>query len=115
SRGTLTEFPPATVQIGSGTFPSAGGGYLRILPFWYTQWSLRRLAHDDGRAIVVYFHPWELDPDQPRIQARMKSRFRHYTNLQEMEPRLRRLMRAYPFQTFHDLVSAGLTSHQHIP
>jgi polysaccharide deacetylase family protein (PEP-CTERM system associated) len=109
SRGALTEFPPATVQIGGGTFPSAGGGYLRILPFWYTQWSLRRLARDDGRAVVVYLHPWELDPEQPRIRAGMKSRFRHYTNLKEMEPRLRRLLSEYRFQTFHSLMAAELT------
>ncbi len=108
--GALMEFPPATVQIGRGTFPSAGGGYLRILPFWYTQWSMRRLAHDDGRAVVVYFHPWELDPEQPRIQARLKSRFRHYTNLASMEPRLRRLMSAHSFQPFRTLVEAGLPS-----
>jgi polysaccharide deacetylase family protein (PEP-CTERM system associated) len=107
--GELTEFPPATVRLFGNTLPSAGGGYLRILPYQFTEWALRRLARDDGQVIVVYFHPWELDPEQPRIASRFKSRFRHYTNLTEMEPRLRRLMREHPFQPFRDLVTAPLT------
>lgn len=106
--GALTEFPPATVRIWGSTFPAAGGGYLRILPFRYTEWALRCLAQDDGQAIVVYFHPWELDPEQPRIAAGLKSRFRHYTNLGTMEPRLRRLLSEHPFQPFRDLMAAGV-------
>lgn len=111
-KGMLTEFPPATVQLWGHTLPSAGGGYLRILPFLYTRWAIRRLARDDGRAIVVYFHPWELDPEQPRIPARAKSRFRHYTNLRAMEPRLRRLLGSHPFEPFRALLDQGpFSSH----
>lgn len=110
--GELTEFPPATVRICGSTFPLAGGGYLRILPFRYTEWALRRLAQDDGQAIVVYFHPWELDPEQPRIRARLKSRFRHYTNLATMEPRLRQLLSEHSFQPFRELVAVGVKKAQ---
>jgi polysaccharide deacetylase family protein (PEP-CTERM system associated) len=100
----LTEFPSATVRIFGSNVPTGGGGYLRILPFSFTRWALRRLAREDGRAIVVYFHPWELDPEQPRIAAPLKSRLRHYTNLGRMEQRLRRLMATHSFQPFRDLV-----------
>ena len=100
----LPEFPPATVRILGNTLPAAGGGYLRIFPFRYTEWSLGRLAREGGRVLVVYFHPWEIDPEQPRISAGWKSRFRHYTNLSAMEPRLRRLLGAHRFEPFRDAI-----------
>jgi polysaccharide deacetylase family protein (PEP-CTERM system associated) len=99
--GRLIEFPPATVQCGGATLPSAGGGYLRILPFWYTTWALRAFERETS-AFVIYFHPWEIDPEQPRIRGRWKSRFRHYTNLGGMEARLRRLIAMRPFRPFRD-------------
>jgi polysaccharide deacetylase family protein (PEP-CTERM system associated) len=105
--GELLEFPPATVKVFNNVLPSAGGGYLRILPFPYTRWAIRQLAREDGRAVVIYFHPWEIDPSQPRIQSQAKSRFRHYTNLGSMEARLRRLMRTHTFRTFRDLIDSG--------
>jgi polysaccharide deacetylase family protein (PEP-CTERM system associated) len=100
----LTEFPSATVRLLGSNVPAGGGGYLRVLPFAFTDWALRRLEREDGRAVVVYFHPWELDPEQPRIAAPWKSRFRHYTNLHRMEERLRRLLSVHPFQPFEDLL-----------
>jgi polysaccharide deacetylase family protein (PEP-CTERM system associated) len=100
---TLLEYPPATVQIFGRTLPAAGGGYLRLFPLAYTRWAVRRLAEEDGRAVVVYFHPWELDPEQPRIAGSLKSRFRHYTNLGRMEARLRDLLERYRFESFRDL------------
>ena len=106
--GGLTEFPPATVRIRGTNFPSAGGGYLRILPMWYTEWALRRMAREDGQALVVYLHPWELDPEQPRIAAPWKSRFRHYTNLASTEPKLRYMLRTRRFQPFRELVAASV-------
>jgi polysaccharide deacetylase family protein (PEP-CTERM system associated) len=105
--GRLHEFPPATMSLFGTTLPAAGGGYLRIFPFAYTTWALRRLQREDGRAMVVYFHPWELDPAQPRIAARFKSRFRHYTNLGKMESRLGRLLRAHPFGPFCGLLEGA--------
>lgn len=100
--GELAEFPPATVSILGNTLPAAGGGYLRILPLTYTQWALRRLERESGSdgVAVVYLHPWEIDPEQPRIAAQLKSRIRHYTNLRLMEPRLRALLRTHRFQPF---------------
>jgi len=102
--GDLTEFPPATVRIGGTNFPVAGGGYLRILPLYYNQWSLRRLEREGAPAIVVYFHPWELDPDQPRIASRWRSRFRHHTNVAGMESRLSGLLSSRAFIPFRNVL-----------
>jgi len=106
--GELIEFPSATVRFCGMNLPAGGGGYLRIFPFAFTTWALGRLAREDGRAVVTYFHPWEIDPDQPRIAAPWKSRMRHYTNLGSMESRLRRLLQRRRFQPFRDLIEQGL-------
>jgi polysaccharide deacetylase family protein (PEP-CTERM system associated) len=102
----LTEFPAATVRLGGANVPTGGGGYLRILPSSFTKWALRRIEEEDGRAIVIYFHPWELDPDQPRISGPWKSRIRHYTGLNRMEKRLQRLLSQHSFHRFADLIPA---------
>jgi polysaccharide deacetylase family protein (PEP-CTERM system associated) len=98
----LQEFPPATARILGLTIPAAGGGYLRILPFAYTAWACRRISA--GQRLVVYLHPWELDPRQPRIASRMRSRFRHYTNLGRMEDRLQRILKLYQFTSFQKVI-----------
>jgi polysaccharide deacetylase family protein (PEP-CTERM system associated) len=101
----LMEFPSATVRLFGTNVPTGGGGYLRLLPFAFNIWAMRRLEREDNRAVVVYFHPWELDPDQPRIAGSWKSRLRHYTNLGRMESRLDRLLSSRTFRPFRDLVS----------
>jgi len=108
----MMEFPPATVKVLGTTLPSGGGGYLRILPFWFTRWALGSMSREDSGVVVLYFHPWELDPEQPRIQTRLKSRFRHYTNLDQMEARLRRLMSANRFEPFANLMETRAVSAQ---
>jgi polysaccharide deacetylase family protein (PEP-CTERM system associated) len=97
---SLLEFPPATVRLLGQNLPCAGGGYLRIFPLSYTRWAFRKFQEDYGESVVVYFHPWELDPDQPRIREGLKSRLRHYTNLDEMTGRLEILLQTYSFQPF---------------
>ena len=101
---SLLEFPPATVQVLGQNLPCAGGGYLRIFPLAYTHWAFRKFQEDYGKRVVVYFHPWELDPDQPRIREKLKSRLRHYINLDKMTDRLEILLRTYSFQPFRELV-----------
>ncbi len=91
--GFLFEFPPATVQLGRRAFPAAGGGYLRALPLAWTRAALRESA-------VVYLHPWEIDPEQPRIAASARSRLRHYTGLAGTEAKLRTLLARYRFTSF---------------
>ena len=100
--GPIVEFPMATFRFGSGpNLPIAGGGYLRMLPFSYTRMGVR-LAWSEGLPVVSYIHPWEIDPEQPRIHAPIKSRLRHYTNLGKTEVRLRKLLALGEFTSFRD-------------
>ncbi len=112
----LREFPPATVRVAGMTFPAAGGGYLRIFPMAFTQWAFRRTEEAERQPVVVYFHPWEIDAKQPRVPAKLRSRFRHYTNLDRMEERLSQLLRTHSFQPFRDLWNeSGATDAGEIP
>ena len=95
----LFEFPPATVQLCNTILPAAGGGYLRIFPPAYTRFAIDQIAAN-GHQAVIYFHPWEIDQDQPRLAGSLRSRFRHYTGLKHTLPRLESLMRRYRFRSF---------------
>jgi polysaccharide deacetylase family protein (PEP-CTERM system associated) len=98
----LVEFPLATARIAGMRIPVAGGGYFRLLPYWLTRRGLRSINEDEGRPFIFYLHPWEIDPDQPRIRAGRLSRFRHYTNLSACESRLRKLVSQFRFGTAAD-------------
>ena len=101
--GPIVEFPMATFRFkASGpNMPVAGGGYLRMLPYWYTRTGVQR-AWREGLPVVSYIHPWEIDPDQPRLKAPFKSRLRHYLNLKKTEGRLRQLLTLGQFSNFRD-------------
>jgi polysaccharide deacetylase family protein (PEP-CTERM system associated) len=89
----LLEVPVATVRMLDANWPAGGGGYFRLLPYAVSRWSLRRINEVDGKPAMFYFHPWEIDPEQPRVDGiGAKARFRHYVNLGRMEPRLKRLL-----------------------
>jgi len=94
--GCIYEFPLSTVRCFGMNLPLAGGGYLRLLPYAYTSWGIRRLNRK-GRPVVVYTHPWEIDPAQPRLPVSWLIRLRHYTNLGGMERRLKKLLREFRF------------------
>jgi polysaccharide deacetylase family protein (PEP-CTERM system associated) len=91
--GGILELPPTTVPMLGRNLPAAGGGWFRLLPYELSRWMLRRVNEQEGAPCMFYFHPWEIDPDQPR-QAGLtaKTRFRHYVNLQRMPGRLRKLL-----------------------
>ena len=92
-RDGLLEIPVTTVRLLYANWPAGGGGYFRLLPYGVSRWSIRRVNEVDGKPAMFYFHPWELDPDQPRVPGvSAKSRLRHYLNLKQMEARLRRLL-----------------------
>ena len=94
--GRLLEVPITTLNLFNRNLPSGGGGYFRLLPYGVSRWSLRRIAQQDRRPAIFYFHPWEVDPEQPRFDdAPLRSRFRHYVNLSAMERRLRALVRDF--------------------
>ena len=98
-KGPIFEMPMTTFSIRARNLPVGGGGYLRILPFWYTQWGLRA-AQREGVPFILYVHPWEIDASQPRLAGRFRSRLRHYTNLDKMERRLHRLLKRFSFTSF---------------
>lgn len=100
----LREFPPATIRIAGLNLPGAGGGYLRVFPVFYTLWMFRQAEKKRSHPLVVYFHPWELDPDQPRIREKLKSRLRHYTHLDSMQSRLSLLLQSRSFLPFCELL-----------
>ena len=89
---SLIEIPPSTIQLFGATLPFGGGGYFRLYPLALTGWMFRRLEKIEGRGGVIYLHPWEVDPDQPRIRAPAGSRFRHYVGLHRTAKKLRRLL-----------------------
>ncbi|MCC6198215.1 MAG: DUF3473 domain-containing protein [Burkholderiales bacterium] len=92
-RPGLVEVPVATVRVLNANWPAGGGGYFRLLPYKVSRWSLRRVNDVDRQPAIFYFHPWELDPEQPRVPGiSFKTRFRHYLNLERTAPRLRRLL-----------------------
>jgi polysaccharide deacetylase family protein (PEP-CTERM system associated) len=102
----LWEVPPSTVRFAGTNFPLGGGGYLRILPYAWTRFGLKRLNEREGQPGMVYLHPWEVDPSQPRLDAPLVSRFRHYRNLRDMEPRLRRLLSEFKFAPIREVIAA---------
>jgi polysaccharide deacetylase family protein (PEP-CTERM system associated) len=94
--GGVLELPPTTAAFMGRNLPAAGGGYFRLLPYRASRWLMRRVNREDGEPCIFYFHPWELDPDQPRQQGiSAKTRFRHYVNLTRMESRIQALLRDF--------------------
>jgi polysaccharide deacetylase family protein (PEP-CTERM system associated) len=91
--GELLEIPLTTVTVCGVELPCSGGGYFRLLPYTVSRWALHRVNRLEKRPFVFYLHPWEIDPEQPRITGvPLKSRLRHYTNLTRVEDRLGRLL-----------------------
>ncbi|MCR2833691.1 XrtA system polysaccharide deacetylase [Parerythrobacter lacustris] len=92
----LVEIPVTTAILGGKRVAAGGGGFFRVLPYGFSRWAIRQVNRRDARPAVFYFHPWEIDPDQPRVpNAPIKSRLRHYTNLDRMAPKLRELVHEF--------------------
>jgi polysaccharide deacetylase family protein (PEP-CTERM system associated) len=90
---TLHEFPMSTLALfGAVNLPLGGGGYLRWFPLWLTRWGIGRINRGERMPVMLYLHPWEIDPDQPRIDAAPRSRLRHYRNLDRTAQRLEVLL-----------------------
>lgn len=102
--GALVEFPMPTLQLGGRRAPLGGGAYLRLLPYSYTRWGIRYLNDRENHAVCVYLHPWEIDPDQPRIKGSVTARLRHYIGLRGTETKVRGLLRDFEFQSLGTLV-----------
>lgn len=91
--GGLLEIPATTLRFLNRNWPASGGGYFRLMPYGLSRWMLQRINRTDQLPAVFYFHPWEIDAEQPRIPGiSHKTRFRHYVNIGCMESRLHRLL-----------------------
>ena len=92
----LVEIPVTTAMFAGRRLAAGGGGFFRVLPYGFSRWAIRQVNRREERPAVFYFHPWEIDPGQPRVAgAPLKSRLRHYTNLELMAPKLRQLIREF--------------------
>ncbi|WP_237488979.1 XrtA system polysaccharide deacetylase [Tsuneonella aeria] len=92
----LLEIPVTTAMVGGRRVAAGGGGFFRVLPYAFSRWAIRQVNREEGRPAIFYFHPWEIDPAQPRVPgAPMRSRLRHYTNLERMADKLRSLVNEF--------------------
>ena len=92
----LVEIPVTTAMFAGKRLAAGGGGFFRVLPYAFSRWAIRQVNRREKRPAIFYFHPWEIDPGQPRVAgAPLKSRLRHYTNLDQMAPKLRQLIREF--------------------
>lgn len=112
SGASIVEFPLSTVKVLGQRVPVAGGGYFRLLPYWFTRWGLRSINKRDQQPFIFYLHPWEIDAEQPRFKASWLSRFRHYTNLKVCEARLTRLIQEFEFTAVKDVLHSQLEANQ---
>ena len=99
---TLVEFPMSAAKFLGVPVPVSGGGYFRIFPYWLTRAGLRQINGRRNRPFTFYMHPWELDPGQPRVRVDWFARFRHYTNLERCESRLRRILGEFKFTSMRE-------------
>ena len=107
----LLEIPVTTLRMMSRNLPSSGGGYFRLLPYSLSRWMIRRINHVDRESAIFYFHPWEIDVDQPRVQGiDLKTRFRHYVNIPRMESRLQSLLADFRWGRMDQIFLAGATA-----
>jgi polysaccharide deacetylase family protein (PEP-CTERM system associated) len=100
----LVEFPISTVRVFARNLPFVGGGYLRLLPMPYVRWGMRRVTGEEGRPAMLYVHPWEIDPEQPRLDVGGLTRLRHYRGLAGVERRLRALLRTFRFDSVRSVL-----------
>ena len=103
----LVELPVTTAKWGRRTLAAGGGGFFRLLPYGFSRWAIRQVNEEAGRPAIIYFHPWEIDPDQPRVaNAPLRSKLRHYSNLSVMAAKLRRLTRDFAWTRVDALADA---------
>ena len=103
----LIEVPVTTAEIAGRRMAAGGGGFFRLLPYAVSRWAVERVNTRDRRPAVFYFHPWEIDPSQPRrTDAPLRSRLRHYTNLAVMAGKLQHLLGAFNWGRMDAVVAA---------
>lgn len=111
AEGRLTEIPVTTISLAGRNINCGGGGWFRLFPYRFSRWALRRINEVEQASAMFYFHPWEIDPEQPRMPGlTAKTRFRHYHNLKHMQGRIERLLRDFHWdrmdKVFADVIDA---------
>lgn len=107
----LLEMPPTTVNLWGRNLPAAGGGYFRLMPYAIARHLIAKVNRAEAKPCMFYFHPWEVDPDQPRVPgAPLKSRLRHYVNLSRMEAKLDRLLADFHWGRADQVYAAELAA-----
>lgn len=110
--GPIWEFPPTVARWGNANLPVGGGGYFRLLPYAWTRMLWRRAEQQLAQPLMFYFHPWELDPEQPRMPGMSRmSAWRHRVNLHSMQQKLERLLRDFRFGAIGDVLTASTAQH----
>lgn len=105
----VIELPITTTRILSKNYPCGGGGWFRLYPYSLSRWALDRVNKHDNQPAIFYFHPWEIDPQQPRIDGLdMATKFRHYQNLNHMEAKLTRLLEDYQWRSIPEVFASEL-------
>ncbi len=111
-KGGVVDIPVTTVEVGPARLPCGGGGYFRLYPYRLSRRAIRRVNRKDGQAAIFYFHPWEIDPEQPRIEGlSSRTRFRHYLNLPRMERRLKALLSDFQWQRMDRVFAREIAAH----
>jgi len=106
----LIELPITTTRIFTRNYPCGGGGWFRLYPYSLSRWAINRVNELDNEPAIFYFHPWELDPEQPKINGLdLSTRFRHYQNLRQMETKLTRLLKDYTWRSIPEVFGPELT------
>lgn len=107
--GKILELPITTTRLMQKNYPCGGGGWFRLYPYALSKWAIDRVNKKDEQSAIFYFHPWEIDPEQPRISGvNLKTRFRHYQNLAQMERKIIRLLTDYKWRTIPEVYAADL-------
>ena len=110
-RPGLLEVPITTVRLFDRNLPSSGGGYFRLFPYALSRWMLNRVNNADQQSGIFYFHPWEIDVDQPRVDGiSSKTRFRHYVNIGRMERKLTQLLKDFKWDRMDNIFLAAPSS-----
>jgi polysaccharide deacetylase family protein (PEP-CTERM system associated) len=103
----LIEIPVTTAEFAGRRLAAGGGGFFRLLPYAFSRWAIRQVNGEAQRPAIIYFHPWEIDPGQPRVaHAPLKSKLRHYTKLKAMAPKLERLIADFQWDRLDSIVES---------
>lgn len=108
----IREFPPSTLRFFGVNVPIAGGGYFRLVPYGITAWAIRRINEQEQQPAMVYLHPWEIDPDQPKIYAHWRSRFRHYHNLESTATKVSQMLDEFCWAPMEHVLRNSLAAGQ---